>query len=449
MNIKSFISTNEIRTQFTQAMSKMYQLEVPQYKKLLSLTKKVNQDTIKDSSSLTDEEIRLLSLEHHGAIRVGSREELSTMRRLFAVMGMYPVDYYDLSVAAIPVHSTAFRALDISDLQESPFRVFCSLLRLDLIDDEKLRLQAENLLNKRQIFPEQLLSILEISEKQGYLTFKQSENFIEQALDVFRWYENASVEKHVYDELKKTHGLVADVVSFNGPHINHLTPKVLDIDGCQNSFKLSGIRAKENIEGPPRRSCPILLRQTSFLAIEENIVFSDGESGLHTARFGEVEQRGIALTPKGRNLYDRLLIQAKNNDQDLDYDVRLKKAFLDFPDDYDEIRQQKLAYFYYSVNDLNKRSSLICEDIETLISLKLVKATPIIYQDFLPVSAAGIFTSNLSEQSFLDNKIEHADQINENLSIFENALGSKVNISFELYEKLQNDSLKKTLATFR
>jgi uncharacterized glyoxalase superfamily metalloenzyme YdcJ len=31
---------------------------------------------------------------------------------MFAVMGMYPVSYYDLSQAGVPVHSTAFRPID-------------------------------------------------------------------------------------------------------------------------------------------------------------------------------------------------------------------------------------------------------------------------------------------------------------------------------------------------
>jgi uncharacterized glyoxalase superfamily metalloenzyme YdcJ len=60
------------------------------------------------------------------------------------------------------------------------------------------------------------------------------------------------------------------------------------------------IAPKAIIEGPPTRRCPILLRQTSFKALEEAVSFknTDGNwySGSHTARFGEIEQRGIALT---------------------------------------------------------------------------------------------------------------------------------------------------------
>ena len=38
-----------------------------------------------------------------------------------------------------------------------------------------------------------------------------------------------------------------------------------------------GMAAKAVIEGPPRRACPILLRQTSFKALEEAVHFPDAE----------------------------------------------------------------------------------------------------------------------------------------------------------------------------
>ncbi|MBO1925821.1 DUF1338 family protein [Staphylococcus epidermidis] len=48
------------------------------------------------------------------------------------------------------------------------------------------------------------------------------------------------------------------------------------------------------VEGPPQRACPILLRQTSFKALKEAIRFTGSASAAHTARFGEIEQRGGA-----------------------------------------------------------------------------------------------------------------------------------------------------------
>src|SRR5690606_31565819 len=84
-------------------------------------------------------------------------------------------------------------------------------------------------------------------------------------------------------------------------------------DAVQDRMPAHGITPKAVIEGPPPRRCPILLRQTSFKALQESVTFP-GEiavAGSHTARFGEIEARGIALTPKGRALYDRLLAEVR------------------------------------------------------------------------------------------------------------------------------------------
>jgi hypothetical protein len=49
-----------------------------------------------------------------------------------------------------------------------------------------------------------------------------------------------------------------------------------------------GITPKAVIEGPPRRKCAILLRQTSFKALEEAVAFKSAAGGtvasVHTAR---------------------------------------------------------------------------------------------------------------------------------------------------------------------
>jgi uncharacterized glyoxalase superfamily metalloenzyme YdcJ len=134
MSGQLFISTDDTRTLFSQAMSGMYRKEVPQYGTLLELVKAVNEQVLSDSAlnhhlSSTGQ-LNRLDVERHGAIRVGTSLELATLRRLFAVMGMFPVGYYDLTVASVPVHSTAFRPIDEAALAKNPFRVFTSLLRL-------------------------------------------------------------------------------------------------------------------------------------------------------------------------------------------------------------------------------------------------------------------------------------------------------------------------------
>ena len=138
---RNFVSSDDIRSRFSRAMSAMYRSEVPQYGTLVELVEEINALRLKDDPDLAASlersgELSRLSEERHGAIRLGTPGELSTIARVFAVMGMHPVGYYDLSVAGIPVHSTAFRPIDPTALSKNPFRVFTSLLRLDWIEDE-------------------------------------------------------------------------------------------------------------------------------------------------------------------------------------------------------------------------------------------------------------------------------------------------------------------------
>ena len=279
MSDTPFVSSDRIRHAFSVAMSEMYQKEVPLYQDLLTLVSDVNagvlsaQPEVKAQLSHTGE-LERLDMERHGAIRLGTAAELAMMRRLFAVMGMYPVGYYDLAPASVPVHSTAFRAIDPKALSNSPFRVFTSLLRLDLIDNDALREAALTALNARQIFTDEAVALIEQFERDGGLSAEDSARFVKAALETFRWHSDTPVSKELYEQLLDQHRLIADVVGFKGPHINHLTPRTLDIDAVQAGMAARGIPPKAIIEGPPRRQCPILLRQTSFKALKEAAVGS-------------------------------------------------------------------------------------------------------------------------------------------------------------------------------
>ncbi|CAI0802060.1 2-oxoadipate dioxygenase/decarboxylase HglS [Serratia liquefaciens] len=454
MTAQQFVSPNEIRARFSHAMSEMYQKEVPLYGDLLELVAETNRQVLREDAALAHQlqitgEIERLAMERHGAIRVGTEQELATLRRLFNVMGMSPVGYYDLAVAGVPVHSTAFRAVHEDALQISPFRVFTSLLRLELIDNPELRQLAQQLLARRRIFTERALELIALQEAQGGLDENQADEFVEQALETFRWHSRATVSAAEYQQLHDQHRLIADVVAFKGPHINHLTPRTLNIDLVQQAMPGRGITPKAVIEGPPPRRRPILLRQTSFKALEENVDFveHDGSAvhGHHTARFGEIEQRGVALTTKGRVLYDRLLqatndaLQAPPNEKNADrYNQLLAQNFQAFPDDYATLREQQLAWFRYfptecglaAKDSLDQHSTL-----EQLIAKEYIRFQPLVYEDFLPVSAAGIFQSNLGDTS-------HAQyNATSSKAAFELALGAEVIDELSLYQQTQQRSI--------
>lgn len=450
-----YVSSSEIRTAFSSAMSAMYRDEVPAYGTLMTLVSKVNAETLAANPELkgrltATDNLERISEERHGAIRLGTADELAMMRRVFAVMGMYPVGYYDLSTAGVPVHSTAFRPVGDEALKRNPFRVFTSLLRLDLIADEGLREEAERILAKRRIFTDGAIELTEKAEKNGGLSAADANRFVAEVLETFRWHDKASVDASMYHRLHDAHRLIADVVSFKGPHINHLTPRTLDINKVQALMPEYGIAPKAVVEGPPARECPILLRQTSFKALEEAVSFPDAggsfKTGSHTARFGEIEQRGIALTPKGRALYDKLLDDcrkrvrpAADGSNAKEYEEALALSFTDFPDTWAAIRSHKLGYFSYSLT--GKAPASPSTDLEDLISQGVVQFDPIVYEDFLPVSAAGIFQSNLGDSA------QQEFVASPNQKRFEADLGSEVLNEFAHYAGIEEASIDACLAT--
>ncbi|MFA9208819.1 MAG: VOC family protein [Yersinia sp. (in: enterobacteria)] len=449
-----FVHPDEIRARFSSAMSDMYQDEVPLYSALLELVADINNQTMSQQPELTRHlrqtgEIERLDMERHGAIRVGTAAELATLRRLFAVMGMVPVGYYDLAPAGVPVHSTAFRAIHETSLQTCPFRIFTSLLRLELIEQPELRQQAADILAKRVIFTPRAIELITQHETSGGLTSNEADDFITQSLETFRWHNQATVSADVYQQLHDQHRLIADVVAFKGPHINHLTPRTLNIDAVQMAMPAHQIPPKAVIEGPPPRRCPILLRQTSFKALEEDVSFfaTDGQiiQGHHTARFGEIEQRGAALTAKGRNLYDNLLqaaqdqLQVPANEKNApQYMAILNEKFSQFPDDYPTMRAEKLAFFRYFPTEKGLSTPTVSMQdltLDELIDGEFIQYEPLVYEDFLPVSAAGIFQSNLGDKGHSQFAGHSSKQD------FQRALGATVIDELQLYEETQQRSI--------
>nr|CDI54416.1 conserved hypothetical protein [Melanopsichium pennsylvanicum 4] len=483
------VTSTQLRALLASSMSTMYRTEVPLYGDLLSIVSSVNSTVIRsDPDMLTEDEISRLSVERHGAIRVGTPQELSLLARIFRVFGMYPVGYYDLAKdAGLPIHATAFRPVGRPNLLRNPFRIFCSLLRMDLIKDTDTRRLTEELLAKRQIVSDRGVELLSKAEaafsdekskdketKIKGLSRREALQLVEEVVKIFAWHPDTPVSHDQYRLLSNTHALVADIASFRGPHINHLTPRTLDIDAVQKCMVEAGIDAKEVIEGPPARCNSIYLRQTSFHALSEEVRFlggernAQGEGGRHKARFGEIEARGQALTRKGARLYDDLMTKVANVKRDKqragekvgkEECTKILETVFEkgFTDERAEMLKGALGFWCFIVRnkDLAKRvweerkgvkgSALLAEMVE----YGALDAEPITYEDFLPASAAGIFQSNLAPSPTpcafhdVETKGDKSGGMDEQQArkTFEAAVGGTILDYFTLYAEQQRESL--------
>jgi uncharacterized glyoxalase superfamily metalloenzyme YdcJ len=369
------LATWQLRARFAAGLSAMYAGEVPAYGTLVEVSERVNADyAARHPAAERLGSLRRVTAERHGAIRVGNPAELTAVADLFAAFGMLPVGYYDLRSAAspIPVVSTAFRPIDARELARNPFRVFTSMLatRDPRYFDADLRPRVGAFLARRQLFDPALLDRARLITADGGCDADEAPAFVGAAVSAFAL-SREPIEKCWYDRLSRVSPVAADIAGVGSTHINHLTPRVLDIDELYRRMTDRGIAMIDAIQGPPRTDGPdVLLRQTSFRALDEACLFRGRDGSLTRGhlrvRFGEVEARGVALTPRGRERYDAAMAAPDTAAAWTRY----------FPSTDEEMAAQGLAYY--------RRGD---------------PSAPVVYEDFLPASAAGIFRSNLDGET--------------------------------------------------
>lgn len=401
--------TSQLRAQFAAGLSRMYGSEVPAYDTLVEVSTRVNADY----AATHDAAQRLGSLarvtaERHGAIRVGSAQELAQVADLFSAFGMYPVGYYDLREAAspVPVVSTAFRPIDQDELARNPFRVFTSMLASadERFFSADLRARVERFVGQRQLFDPSLIAQARRIAAAGGCPDEEAGEFVDAAVSAFAL-SREPIDRSWYEELSAVSAVAADIAGVTSTHINHLTPRVLDIDALQQSMEARGITMIDHIQGPPRVHGPqVLLRQTSFRALAEPRRFRSASGtvtdGTLRVRFGEVEQRGVALTPAGRERYDHAM--AASDPASVWHEH--------FPATDAEMAAAGLAY--YVDGD---------------------PARPVVYEDFLPASAAGIFRSNLDSDAAAAQGGDATDYSHEWMA---GQIGHHIHDPYDLYEKV-------------
>ncbi|MFC3688631.1 2-oxoadipate dioxygenase/decarboxylase family protein [Aquipuribacter hungaricus] len=415
----------QLRAAFARRLSDMYGREVPAYTTLLRVAHEVNQEVVARDGAAAERlgSIARVTAERHGAIRLGTPAELAQVATVFAAMGMEPVGFYDLREAAspVPVVSTAFRPVRADELARNPFRVFTSVLtpgdRRFFTADLQARL--ETFLAGRELFPPALLDLAARAEAESGLSPDDAGRFLDLATAAFEL-SPEPVDRAWYDELGAVSAVAADIGGVRSTHVNHLTPRVLDIDALYARMTARGTTMIDDIQGPPAWEGPdVLLRQTSFRALAEPRSFRLPDGSVTTGdlrvRFGEVEARGAALTREGRAVYDAAVAEVAA--------MRLPTAAA-----RQEAAQQVWRRSFPATEEGLFDAGLAYAE-HRVVDGRTVRV-PVVYEDFLPQSAAGIFASNLSADATTDRSEEG---LGLDAAWLAGAVGREVHDPFDLY----------------
>jgi len=422
---RTLVSLAALRAEFALRLADLYGTEVPAYNTLVEVAREVNSDVAAARGGRAERlgSIDRVTAERHGAIRVGSPRELAQAARVFAGFGMHPVGFYDLrdaSKSSVPVVATAFRPTDADELAKNPFRVFTSMLVTTdrRFFDAETQKRLEAFIAARTLFGAELLALADRAAEQQGLDRHHAARFLELATAAFELFTEP-VDHDWYFRLEKVSAVAADIGGVPSTHINHLTPRVLDIEDLYERMEARGITMIDEIQGPPDwEGLAVLLRQTSFKALAEQRQFrhADGtiRPGSLRVRFGEVEQRGVALTAAGRDLYDRMVadtdarLTAAPAGSTTRVDVARSVWRANLPATERELALQGLAFFTYVVARPASGAVTITEaesaSLRSLVEAGVLAPEPIVYEDFLPRSAAGIFQSNLTDEGTRDDE---------------------------------------------
>lgn len=447
----SHVKQTELRKRLSRVLSELYGEEVPAYNMLVEVAQEVNQDHQRQHPEQAElfGSLERVTAERHGAIRVGSPTELAQAARIFGAVGMYSVNFYDLRDAKpkpIPVVSTAFRPTDRQELAENPFRVFTSML---VPEDRRfftpeLEHRLKEYISQRTLFSDELLALADSSVAGNGLPEEEAQRFLDLAAAAFAL-SSEPVDREWYEELESISSVAADIGGVSSTHINHLTPRVLDIDELYSRMESRGVSMIDSIQGPPKCEGPdVLLRQTSFRALSEPRMFKEADGSVQEGelqvRFGEVEARGIALTPNGRAVYDASMaeVEAELARSGRDRAEVAKEVWeRRFPQTEAEFLEHDLGYFTFELT-LDAPVPELPTQLIDLVSSGHIRVEPIVYEDFLPQSAAGIFASNLSGEG---NVRDAQGEAPRDAAWMSDRIGTPVLDSFEIYAQERASSL--------
>ena len=262
-----------------------------------------------------------VTAERHGAIRVGSPAELRQVGRIFRGFGMHPVGFYDLRDARQRPGARGVDGISPDRRRRAGAQPVSGVhLDADVDDDRVLRRRSRRTGSRRSSARARCSRRAAgpgrpVRGPTAGWPGPTPTGSCELATAAFELSHRTDRPRLVRPAGARSPPSPPTSAASPRTHINHLTPRVLDIDELYARMSARGIAMIDEIQGPPR------LEGTRRPAAADVVPRARRAADVPRARrhrrpaastrvrFGEVEQRGIALTAAGRDRYDELIAE--------------------------------------------------------------------------------------------------------------------------------------------
>lgn len=432
-----WVESDEIRLKYVQMISDLFHSRYSVYGVVFDIVRDVNNMALIQNASLYDEMVKkgqkqTFSQELSAHYILFNPGDLGIIRRIFAVMGLYPVGFYNLDLNGKSLASTLFKPLNKIALKQQPFRITVSLANQSF-DNE---CEQHNVPKNRLDLSEKFLGLLQKFEKYSALNELDVHYFIQELQENLHKpdYDMQCCEQRPF---RSSMNQIRESIMIRSTSLACLNlPKVIE------ELKHFDLYAIDDLDGPSDRKHPLLFNKMNINLRSKHPDHqkSDSDNQNIPVFTIQLEQRGLALTAKGHQFFKSILSNLKSR---LEPRTRLSlvqkrklmnQVFKRFPDSSYSLYRKGLAYFTFSVNpeiEIIDDRYWTEEDLPRLIRSKRILLTPLIFEDIY--SSYSVHAS--SSFDFVEEK-----------KSFEAYLGTCIHDEMRYYVLCQEQSLQTCLA---
>lgn len=427
------VNSDELRSRYIKMVNDHFYIKNHEFAIISDVIKDINNIELIKSPILLEKlrkqgerDFYIEELEVHYKIR--NKIDLSIVRQIFAVLGLFPVGFILQGSLQNPVPCTLFRPINNSNTKKHYIRVKLSYA-YDLKSFKKTSKEEVDI-PKAAKSCQKLKQFLDRFQKDSYFIDSDVELFLKEVIDFLHPEFNTSIiDQEVCNSGMRDSNSICEI-RFPTLSLSRTLSMI-------SKYKFD-IDYKVNL--PEGRKHPLLYNLANiFLKSTNNHLYQtkvEPDALLNI----QLVQRGIALTPKGKSQYSKTLAEIFSEQNQYNKKIdnlqrSINRNFRKFPDSTSQLYQEGLAYFYFKLKPdmhLLNYKNWSKEDLSDLIHSNHIDVLPIMFDGLLDTQ---------------ELKINQLDElVRAHKCAFEEKLECSIQDEHEYYLMLQHQSLQQCLA---